>query len=207
MKRILKDPSVRRFEIMLAAENLFKEHGYAKTPVDAIIKKAGIAKGTFYYYFNTKQEILRELVRQTGLNITEKYNMIADDRNLSAIEKLKRMMQSIKKIVTTKSTVVEAVHLPENREFQERWNIEIVRTIAPIFAKVFNQGYEEGVFKKVPSIDSIQIIFAGSQFTLDSGLVEWEPKKKKMLLKAVQELLEQVIGAKPGSLNFLIYKK
>jgi len=56
-------------------------------------------------------------------------------------------------------------------------------------------------------LGSIQIIFAGTQFALDSGLFDWEPKKKKLLSKAAQDLIEQATGAKPGALKFLIYEK
>ena len=66
MKRIVKNPDVRRLEILQAAENLFAKEGYVKTSVESIIKEAGIAKGTFYYYFKAKEDILEALVEQVA---------------------------------------------------------------------------------------------------------------------------------------------
>jgi len=53
----------RRAEILEAARVLFLRDGYARTPVSAIVKAAGVAQGTFYLYFASKQELLAELAR------------------------------------------------------------------------------------------------------------------------------------------------
>ncbi len=53
MTRTVKEAKERRLEIIQTAERLFKVHGYNETPVDAIVKEMGVAKGTFYYYFKS----------------------------------------------------------------------------------------------------------------------------------------------------------
>jgi AcrR family transcriptional regulator len=49
-----------RKEITLCAIDLFKKQGYEKTTVMDICKEAKITKGTFYYHFNSKDEIAFE---------------------------------------------------------------------------------------------------------------------------------------------------
>lgn len=56
-----KPPEERREELMNAAERLFLEHGVAQTPIEAITSAAGVAKGTFYLYFSSKEDILAAL--------------------------------------------------------------------------------------------------------------------------------------------------
>ena len=51
MARVTKEYRERKNEILDAAQELFLTQGYEKISVDNIIKKIGIAKGTFYYYF------------------------------------------------------------------------------------------------------------------------------------------------------------
>jgi AcrR family transcriptional regulator len=53
-----KAPEVRRDELMNAAERLFLERGVAATSVDHIVSATGIAKGTFYLYFTSKESLL-----------------------------------------------------------------------------------------------------------------------------------------------------
>ena len=47
--------------IVAAAWQLFYEKGYNGTTVDDIIDLSGTSKGSFYYYFNTKDELLNTL--------------------------------------------------------------------------------------------------------------------------------------------------
>ena len=65
MPRTVKSAEERRLEIIQTSERLFRENGYASTSVDAIIKEMGVAKGTFYYYFKSKEEVLPAIVDHT----------------------------------------------------------------------------------------------------------------------------------------------
>ena len=56
-----KPAEIRREELMDAARDLFLEKGFAATSVDEIVRVADVAKGTFYIYFKTKDEVLEAL--------------------------------------------------------------------------------------------------------------------------------------------------
>jgi AcrR family transcriptional regulator len=49
--------------VFAAAIAMFAAHGYHATTVDAIAKRAGVAKGTFFIHFATKDAVIVELVR------------------------------------------------------------------------------------------------------------------------------------------------
>jgi AcrR family transcriptional regulator len=53
----------RRAQLVAAAREVFGERGYHAATVDDITRAAGVAKGTFYLYFNEKREVYYELVR------------------------------------------------------------------------------------------------------------------------------------------------
>jgi AcrR family transcriptional regulator len=53
----------RHAELVAAAREVFSEKGYHAATVDDITRAAGVAKGTFYLYFDEKREIYYELVR------------------------------------------------------------------------------------------------------------------------------------------------
>ena len=59
MEMIKKESIKNRIET--AAWQLFYEKGYNGTTVDDIIELSGTSKGSFYYYFNTKDELLNTL--------------------------------------------------------------------------------------------------------------------------------------------------
>jgi AcrR family transcriptional regulator len=61
----------RRAQLIAAARDVFAEKGYHEATVDDITRKAGVAKGTFYLYFDEKREIYHELVRTFLQHITD----------------------------------------------------------------------------------------------------------------------------------------
>src|SRR4051812_23928118 len=63
-RRKRKSPEARRSDIVSAALRLFAAKGFAATRLDDVAEAAGIAKGTIYLYFETKEELFREVVRQ-----------------------------------------------------------------------------------------------------------------------------------------------
>lgn len=60
--RVVKEAEARRNEILDAAEILFTGKGYAKTTIIDILEAVGIAKGTFYYHFKSKEEVMDAII-------------------------------------------------------------------------------------------------------------------------------------------------
>jgi AcrR family transcriptional regulator len=56
-----KPPEERRDELMSAAQRLFLEHGVGPTTIEQITSGADVAKGTFYLYFSSKEDVLAAL--------------------------------------------------------------------------------------------------------------------------------------------------
>jgi TetR/AcrR family transcriptional repressor of nem operon len=59
-----RDGSITRTAIMDAAQALILETGYSAASVDAVIGRAGITKGAFFYHFKSKAELALALVRR-----------------------------------------------------------------------------------------------------------------------------------------------
>lgn len=62
--RSAEQKEAKRDRILAAARGLFREHGYDDTDVASIARESGIAKGTVYLYFESKEEIFLELHRR-----------------------------------------------------------------------------------------------------------------------------------------------
>jgi len=56
-----KSAGKTRERLVSAAMELFAKKGFDKTTVDEIVARAGVAKGTFYLYFKTKEELIKEI--------------------------------------------------------------------------------------------------------------------------------------------------
>ena len=71
MARIVKEADERRNEILDAAETLLQKRVLKTTIID-ILNQVGIAKGTFYYYFKSKEEVMDAIIERFPLNRTYK---------------------------------------------------------------------------------------------------------------------------------------
>ena len=62
--RIVKDAKERRNEILDVAERLFCEKGFDNTSTNDILAEIGIARGTLYYHFKSKEDILDAMIER-----------------------------------------------------------------------------------------------------------------------------------------------
>ena len=203
MARVTKAPEERRLEIIQTAERLFREVGFANCSVEMIIKDIGVAKGTFYYYFKSKNEILGAIVERTLGQIVEMAQQVADDESLTALDKMQLLLSDSHVGDQDTSDLTEMLHLPENRELHEVTNIQTVLKLSPVFAKIVAQGNDEGVFDVERPLATIQFLLTGAQFLLDGGLFNFSPQEIRNRRKVVQKITEQALGAEPGSFAFM----
>ncbi|QXN62751.1 TetR/AcrR family transcriptional regulator [Serratia fonticola] len=204
MVRTVKTPEVRRAEILQAASELFQEIGYESTSVDSIVRSAGIAKGTFYYYFKSKDEVLAALAQQLCAEMVTRSQIIADDPQLGAIEKFCAIIASQNQTVEAGQALVEDLHRPENRALHERSNIETVLAFGPILAAVVEQGNQEGVFQVDDPLSTVQFILAGSLFLFGHQMFSWTPEEQAARMQAMLLLIERAFGAVAGSFAALL---
>lgn len=60
--RVVKKPEERRAEMISAASKLFAQQGFVRTSVTEIVTAVDVAKGLFYYYFTTKDDMVKAVV-------------------------------------------------------------------------------------------------------------------------------------------------
>ena len=56
----------RKQQLLDAAARLFADRGYAETRILDICREAGVAKGLFYWYFETKEAVFRDSPTTSG---------------------------------------------------------------------------------------------------------------------------------------------
>ncbi|HLG00707.1 MAG TPA: TetR family transcriptional regulator [Acidimicrobiia bacterium] len=61
-RRLTRQGEARKAELLAHAARLFAERGYQQTRVIDIVRSAGVAKGLFYWYFDNKDALFRELI-------------------------------------------------------------------------------------------------------------------------------------------------
>ncbi len=214
MTRVAKDPDVRRRELITCAQNLFYTKGYESTSVKDIVNEVGVAKGTFYYYFDSKLAILEaaveELTKQSLAIMVE----IVDDESLSATEKWVLAAQVISNWKAERKeellAIMRALQKEENTILLFKLQKKGAQLFVPEFARIIAQGIEEGVFDVEFMEESAEFTWAIQTAMSDTFIdIVLNPQyhddpaaTSQRKVAAMQNSIERLLGATPGSLPF-----
>jgi len=135
---------LRKKELIKIAYDIFIAKGYENTSVDEIIAKAGIAKGTYYYHFESKEAMLEEVV---GMIIDEggKNAKMVLNSDLELEEKLVGSILALR-ANPTEASLQDAVNSPENIVLHKKINDRIINEAVPIISEIVRAAKEKGIF-------------------------------------------------------------
>jgi AcrR family transcriptional regulator len=85
----------RKQQLLDAAARLFAEQGYASTRVVDIVDAAGVAKGLFYWYFENKEALFRELAADMRRRLRRQQAAAIDDRATALTRLLQGSVASV----------------------------------------------------------------------------------------------------------------
>ena len=213
-QRITKEYEVRKNELLDAAWELFVQEGYEKVSVNAIIEKVGVEKGTFYHYFESKEDLLQVLVRRhTGEHMAEWREIVAD-RKMSGLEKLNAVLGASKEVKIEHKTLalafIKHFFREENFLLRYRYNEDLADAAAEILYQVVEQGTREGDFDTPYPREAIRLVMKLGKILLENmadlilQIEEKEENKEKLghLYEVYQDAMERILGAPKGSIRF-----
>ncbi len=142
------DRAARRAGIVSAAAAVFARDGVANATVSDIVKEAGVAQGTFYLYFDTKDDALLAVVEQTGDAILDGIERRVDAKGATAVEKLFGLRDALAAFDQDETTLELAavLHRPENRALHDRLEQDLMPRLLPLMESIVAQGVAEGAF-------------------------------------------------------------
>ncbi|TFH51059.1 TetR/AcrR family transcriptional regulator [Actinomyces viscosus] len=202
MPRIHRPAAQRREEILDAAHTLFTTKGFQPTTMEDILKVVGIAKGTLYYHFPSKEQILKALVLRIVGQVEQRAREIAVS-SAPAMDKLVAILGAMR-VEDTETELVEQFHAPGNAEFHLLSITAMIEHLTPVLADVVAQGVSEGVFTTERPYDAIELLLSASGILLDHEIMNSGPDELALRRESLMWASEVLLGARPGSLNLLV---
>lgn len=203
--RIVKEYEERRNEILDTAEKLFVTKGYTKTTVNDILKEIGIAKGTFYHYFKSKEKVMDEIIMRIIKADVAKAKAIVSNPNIPVLDKLFRiLMEQSPKSGDIKEKMIEQFHQPNNAEMHQKSLVQSIIYLSPVLTEVLKQGIEEGIFFTPYPQETIELLISSAQVIFDDGLFQWKPEEMMRRAIAYIKMMEASVGAKEGSFDYML---
>lgn len=199
MARIVKDYDERRTEIIETAERLFLEHGYEETPVELIIKEIGIAKGTFYHYFKSKEELLDILVDQLIDEVTGMVRKLTEEKEGDALERMFELSTYFRTLAIGKERLTDYIHQEKNAHIHLRIEKGVTPVLVECYIDLIEQGNKEGIFNvKYPRDTALAMI--GAATALSEGHHDHSGREKidPQTYLIVADIYERILGIREG---------
>ena len=161
-----KDFEVKRNEILDVAEQLFTTQGYEVTTVNALLRAVGIAKGTFYYYFASKEEVMEAVIMRMIDEELASAQAILAQADLTAIEKLSQAL--LNQPQSPQKTQMLASFRQTNNALMKQRALQLtLELLCPTYAAMIEEGNEQTIFAAAQPLAASQFLVAGLQTIYD----------------------------------------
>lgn len=193
-------------QLINCAEMLFREKGFKKTRVIDITNLAGVAKGTFYIYFETKNSIIDEIVMgkfiKIFFDIIEKaseekeplefidYIIDANVEKMLENEKLMSMVHD--------ESILEEVSFLDYTDNCRKYGVEkiLIETsdkYASCIKKVLDKGIKQGIFREIDTNLYSKMLFYIVHNTIEFAHFHNEPADVKTVSEELKLMVKLIL--------------
>ena len=206
MIRVVKEAEIRRKELLDISEKFLIKKGYDGTTVEDIIKEANIAKGTFYHYFKSKDDVLRGIVDRYMASIIDIMERVVNNNEINAVQKIVLLFNiSAKHRSEHKETenLIDIVHDEKNWKFHHELESKNTPIFEEFFERIVTEGVNEGVFHTdYPKETAIALVSYMSAIGHGPRKnAELSIEEKIDYLKAFLYMMERLLGTEKGAFD------
>lgn len=179
MPRVVKSPDVRRDELLDIAQRLIADVGYEAMSVESVTQAAAVAKGTFYHYFASKEDMLGQLLQRLMDGLFAYVDAQREAAHGNAIDKLSAILRAsseYKALQIPNYLSSASLYRPENYSLRHRLYERWAQAVRSIVAPVIAEGAAEGSFH-----------VGSTEFATDVLVSLWFDTAQRILERAIEE--------------------
>ena len=201
--RIVKEADERKNEILDVAERLFGTKGFDGTSTADILNEIGIARGTLYYHFKSKEDILDAMTqRMTGI-LVAKARDIAAQKNVPVLQRLTQMMLALNVNNDLGREIMAQVHKPQNALMHQKMQERMLAGVTPVITALIEEGIAQGICRTDYPAEVAEMTLLYSNTVFDD-LAEYSEEERQRKIAAFIYNLERLLGMEQGSLREVI---
>lgn len=197
--RIVKDAEERKNEILDVAERLFATKGFDSTSTGDILAEVGIARGTLYYHFQSKEEILDAVIgRMIGRQLAEAKNLV-NQKEIPVWQRLTLMIRALQIGDDWGDVLMEQIHRPQNALMHQKVQERLLAGMNPLLTELIEEGVAEGIcHTDYPAeVAEMTFLYANTAFDTFAELSEAQRQRK---MAAFIYNLERLLQMEQGSM-------
>lgn len=191
----MKKGEKRKQELLEIAYDMFLSRGYEDTSVDEIIARAQIAKGTFYYYFPSKEMLLEGVI---GMMIESEARTAGQiiGSDMPVPQKIIAVIASVKP-AEAEQPIQDALMRPENVLMHDRIRKKLIEVLVPLLSETVEEGIREGIFAcdNIPERVRMLLVISNDTFNV-RAFTEND-------IAVFIDMAEKLLGADKGTMGFV----
>ena len=191
----MKKGEKRKLELLKIAYGIFLSRGYENTSVDEIIAEAQIAKGTFYYYFPSKEKLLEEVIEMMIESEVEAAGQIIES-DMAVPQKIVAVIASIKP-AESEQPIQDALMQPENVLMHDKIRKKLIEVMIPLLSEVIEEGVNKGIFACDNIPERVRMLLVISNDTFN------ERTFTENDIAVFIDVTEKLLGAEKGTMSFI----
>lgn len=188
--------------ILDTAEKMFVEQGFDQTSIAQILDATQIAKGTLYYYFTSKEEIMDAIIERWIDQSFEQVRIWVERKQLPILERLMGALASLN-MQKDGQELLDHLHAPQNALLHEKTNQILLSKVPEILYPLFQEGFQTGEMQTTYPYESIEMMLTYSLQIFNSSFQTLDQAEKNHKIQAFIYLLEKIFQTKEGYFSSL----
>ena len=201
--RVVKEAEERKNEILDVAERLFTVKGFDNTSTNDILKEIGIARGTLYYHFKSKEDILDAMIERITDRFTRAAESIAKKKEVPVLQRLTMTVMALNVENDPESEIMEQIHKPQNALMHQKMQECMLSRVNPILTGLIEEAIEQGICNTAYPSETIEMVMLYSTTVFDT-LSEHSKEEREQKIAAFVYNLERLLGMESGELQATI---
>jgi AcrR family transcriptional regulator len=198
--RVVKEAEERRNEIIDAADELFSQKGFDGTSTNDILEKVGIARGTLYHHFKSKEDIMDALIERYSVRLLGAAQEIAADKSIPVVERIIRVVMALNLSGGSSKEIMEHIHKPQNALMHQKIEKVIINGVTPILTEIIHEGVQQGLFHTPYPYECMEMVVIYANTVFDDDMVQLTNEERASRIQAFVFNVERLLGVKSGSL-------
>lgn len=195
----------KRDIILDAMQTLMNKNNAQTISVSDIAKEAGIGKGSIYYYFKSKEDILDAVIERSYSHAVTESQKLVENTDLDALTKMEIIFRTCREssleLMRQESTTY--FELQQSALMHQQFTHIMIRNLRPILADIIRQGNEEGTMHCKSPEEISEIVLVLLLVKVDNHITKDNPAQIQKTLKVFSYMLETSFGIEKGKLDYL----
>lgn len=184
----------RRDSLVATALNQFLKKGYDNTTIDNIIDELKLAKGTFYYHFKSKDELLIAVCERIVSDLAEQLKHIRNMNNKSVYDQIDALRQMLYDTFHNNQDIWFYIYQENNIILYDRTIRVSLNILGPIIANILEVGIKNGLLKMPHAAEAAEMILVMYDFYCKQYVGKDDPKKRERTRANLEYTMELLIG-------------